>query len=110
MEFRRLGTSGLRVSRIALGCMSVGDTARGFSQWSLDYDAARPIFRQALDLGITFWDTANVYGIGSSEEIVGRALKEYARREEIVLATKVYFKMHDGPGGQGLSRKAIMEQ
>src|SRR6185437_7440864 len=99
MEYRRLGNSGLRVSRIALGCMSFGDTSRGFSQWSLGDEEAAPIFRQALELGITFWDTANVYGLGSSEEIVGRALKEYARREEIVLATKVHFKMHDGPGG-----------
>ncbi len=72
--------------------------------------AAEPIFRQALELGITFWDTANVYGYGSSEEIVGRAIKKYTRREDVVLATKVYFRMHDGPGGSGLSRKAIMEQ
>ena len=110
MECGRLGNSGLRVSRIALGCMSFGDTSRGFSEWSLGDEEARPFFRQAIELGITFWDTANVYGIGSSEEIVGRAIKEYARREDIVLATKVHFKMHDGPGGSGLSRKAIMEQ
>ncbi len=110
MGYRRLGASGLRVSRIALGCMSFGDTSRGFNQWALDDEAARPIFRQAVELGITFWDTANVYGAGSSEEIVGRALKEYTRREDIVLATKVFFKMHDGPGGSGLSRKAVMEQ
>jgi 1-deoxyxylulose-5-phosphate synthase len=110
MKFTRLGTSGLKVSRIALGCMSFGLTSRGFNEWALDDDAAEPIFRQAVELGITFWDTANVYGYGSSEEIVGRALRKYTRRDDIVLATKVFFKMHDGPGGSGLSRKAIMEQ
>lgn len=110
MEYTRLGQSGLKVSRIALGCMSFGDTSRGFNEWALGDDEAEPIFRQAVDLGITFWDTANVYGFGSSEEIVGRAIRKYTRREDIVLATKVHFKMHDGPGGSGLSRKAIMEQ
>ncbi len=110
MEYTRLGNSGLPVSRIALGCMSFGDTSRGFNEWALDDEAAEPIFRQAIELGITFWDTANIYGIGTSEEIVGRALKKHTRRENIVLATKVFFKMHDGPGGSGLSRKAIMEQ
>lgn len=110
MEYTRLGASGLKVSRIALGCMSFGDTSRGFNDWALDDEAAEPIFRQALELGITFWDTANVYGFGSSEEIVGRAIGRYTRREEVVLATKVHFAMHDGPGGSGLSRKAIMEQ
>jgi len=110
MEYRRLGNSGLRVSRIALGCMSFGDTSRGFSEWSLGDEDAQPFFEQAVELGVTFWDTANVYGFGSSEEIVGRALKKYSRREDIVLATKVHFKMHDGPGGSGLSREAIMEQ
>src|SRR4029078_1587642 len=110
MEYTKLGSSGLTVSRIALGCMSFGDTSRGFSQWALDDTAAEPIFRQALDLGITFWDTANVYGFGSSEEIVGRAIAKYTSREDVVLATKVHFPMHRGPGGSGLSRKAIMEQ
>jgi 1-deoxyxylulose-5-phosphate synthase len=110
MEYRRLGNSGLRVSRIALGCMSFGDTSRGFSEWSLADEDAQPFFQQAVELGVTFWDTANVYGFGSSEEIVGRALKKYSRREDIVLATKLSFKMHDGPGGSGLSREAIMEQ
>jgi aryl-alcohol dehydrogenase-like predicted oxidoreductase len=110
MEYTRLGSSGLQVSRIALGCMSFGDTSRGFNEWALDDEAAEPIFRQAVELGITFWDTANVYGYGTSEEIVGRALKRYTRREDVVLATKVHFPMHQGPGGSGLSRKAIMEQ
>ena len=110
MEYTRLGKSGLKVSRIALGCMSFGDTSPGFSEWALDDAAAEPIFRQAVELGITFWDTANVYGYGSSEEIVGRAITKYSRREDVVLATKVHFTMHDGPGGSGLSRKAILEQ
>ena len=110
MEYTRLGNSGLKVSRIALGCMSFGDTARGFSAWALGEEEAEPFFRQAVELGITFWDTANVYSFGSSEEIVGRAIKKFSRREDIVLATKLHFKMHDGPGGSGLSRKAIMEQ
>jgi 1-deoxyxylulose-5-phosphate synthase len=110
MEYRRLGNSGLRVSRIALGCMSFGDTSRGFSEWSLGYEDAQPFFQQAVELGVNFWDTANVYGFGSSEEIVGQALKKFSRLEDIVLATKVHFKMHDGPGGSGLSREAIMEQ
>jgi len=110
MEYTRLGSSGLRVSRIALGCMSFGDTSRGFNEWALDDDGAEPIFRQAVEAGVTFWDTANVYGYGSSEEIVGRAIAAYTRREDVVLATKVFFPMHEGPGGRGLSRKAIMEQ
>ena len=110
MDYVRLGSSGLEISRIALGCMSFGDTARGFSGWSLDDEAAEPVFRQAVDLGITFWDTANIYGMGSSEEIVGRAIQRYSRREDVVLATKVFFPMHGGPGGSGLSRKAILEQ
>jgi 1-deoxyxylulose-5-phosphate synthase len=109
MEYARLGNSGLKVSRIALGCMSFGEN-RGFNEWSLGEEAAGPFFAQAVELGITFWDTANVYQKGSSEEIVGKAIKTYSRREDIVLATKVHFPMHHGPGGSGLSRKAIMEQ
>ncbi len=110
MEYTRLGTSGLRISRIALGCMSFGARDDDGGGWSLDDAAAEPIFRQAVDLGITFWDTANVYSSGTSEEITGRAIEKYTRREDVVLATKVFFTMHDGPGGSGLSRKAIMEQ
>lgn len=109
MNYTLLGNSGLKVSRIALGCMSFGLAGTGRA-WTLDDDAAEPIFRQALDLGVTFWDTANVYGKGSSEEIVGRAIKTYTTREQIVLATKQYWPMNDGPGGSGLSRKAIIEQ
>jgi aryl-alcohol dehydrogenase-like predicted oxidoreductase len=110
MDHVRLGRTGLKVSRIALGCMSFGDTSRGFNEWSLNEDESQPFFRQAVELGINFWDTANVYCLGSSEEIVGRAINRYSRRDDIVLATKLHFKMHDGPGGQGLSRKAVMEQ
>ncbi len=110
MDYTRLGNSGLKVSRIALGCMSFGDTSTGFNQWALGETEAGPYFRQAVELGITFWDTANVYNFGTSEEIVGKAIRTYASREQIVLATKLHFKMHDGPGGQGLSRKAVMEQ
>jgi len=110
VQYTKLGRSGLTVSRLALGCMSFGDTSRGFNDWALDDAAAEPIFRQAVEAGITFWDTANAYGYGTSEEIVGRAIRNYTRREDVVLATKVFVKMHDGPGGSGLSRKAIMEQ
>jgi 1-deoxyxylulose-5-phosphate synthase len=109
MNYTRLGTSGLRVSRIALGCMSFG-TPQPDTPWALEEREAEPLFRQALELGITFWDTANIYGNGTSEEIVGRAIKNYASREQIVLATKIFWPMHDGPGGSGLSRKAVMEQ
>ncbi len=108
MEYRRLGSSGLKVSRIALGCMSFGDGSR--MPWALGDEAGEPIFRQAVELGITFWDTANIYGYGSSEEITGRAIKSYTRREDVVLATKLFQKMGDGPGGAGLSRRAVMEQ
>ncbi|MBL7255987.1 aldo/keto reductase [Paractinoplanes lichenicola] len=109
MEYARLGNSGLKVSRVALGCMSYGDPTRGHQDWVLNADAAGPFFRQAVELGITLWDTANGYGIGASEEVVGQAVREYTSRENVVLATKVYATMHDGPGGSGLSRKAIME-
>lgn len=109
MEYTRLGASGLKISRIALGCMSFGDTSSGFNSWSLNEDDSQPFFAKAVELGITFWDTANAYNLGSSEEFVGRAIRKYSRREDIVLATKVFFPMHGGPGGQGLSRVAIME-
>jgi 1-deoxyxylulose-5-phosphate synthase len=111
MEYVRLGDTGMRISRLALGCMSYGDPMTpGAHEWSLNDDEAQPFFLQAVELGITFWDTANVYQQGTSEELVGRAIKRYSRRDDIVLATKVHGKMHDGPGGQGLSRKAILEQ
>lgn len=110
MEYTRLGRTGLTISRVALGCMSFGDPTRGLHTWTLDEEAAQPFFRQAVELGVTLWDTANTYQQGSSEEFVGRAIRRYSRREDIVLATKVYGRMHPGPGGGGLSRKAILEQ
>jgi aryl-alcohol dehydrogenase-like predicted oxidoreductase len=110
MQYARLGRSGLTVSRIALGCMSFGDPASGFQQWTLKQDDALPYFQQALDLGITFWDTANVYSFGDSERIVGEALRRFTKRDEIVVATKVHMPVGEGPGDRGLSRKAIMQQ
>jgi aryl-alcohol dehydrogenase-like predicted oxidoreductase len=110
VEYTKLGSTGLDVSRICLGCMSFGDPARGNHPWSLDEDAARPILRRAVEAGVNFFDTANVYSDGSSEEIVGRVLGELARRDEIVVATKVHGRMHEGPNGAGLSRKAILSE
>jgi aryl-alcohol dehydrogenase-like predicted oxidoreductase len=110
MDYTRLGRTGLEVSRIALGCMSYGDPQRGNHTWTLDEEASRPLIKQALELGVTFFDTANVYSDGSSEEIVGRALGEMARREEVVIATKVHGRMRPGPNGAGLSRKAIVAE
>ena len=110
MEYVKLGRTGLDVSRICLGCMSFGDPGRGGHPWSLDEEASRPLIRQAIEAGINFFDTANVYSLGSSEEITGRALKDFARRDEIVLATKVHGVMREGPNGRGLSRKAIMTE
>jgi len=111
VDYTRLGRTGLKVSRLALGCMSYGDPSTPNAHpWALNDTEAQPFFRQAVELGVTFWDTANVYQHGTSEELVGRAITRYARREDIVLATKVRGKMHDGPGGEGLSRKAILEQ
>jgi len=110
MEYTRLGATGLEVSRICLGCMSFGLPDRGNHTWTLDEDASRPILRRALELGVNFLDTANVYSDGTSEEIVGRAVRELARREEVVLATKVHGRMRPGPNGGGLSRKAILTE
>jgi 1-deoxyxylulose-5-phosphate synthase len=110
MDYRRLGRSGLRVSRLCLGCMSYGDPARGAHAWTLPEDDSRQYYRQALDIGITFFDTANVYSDGSSEEITGRVLLSMARREEVVIATKVSERVAPGPNGSGLSRGAIMTQ
>ncbi|MFF1515807.1 aldo/keto reductase [Streptomyces sp. NPDC058305] len=110
MQYVKLGSTGLDVSRICLGCMSFGLPDRGTHAWTLDEEASRPLIRRALEAGVTFFDTANVYSDGTSEEIVGRALAEYARRDEIVLASKVNGAMHEGPNGRGLSRKAIMTE
>ncbi|GIP26607.1 NADP-dependent aryl-alcohol dehydrogenase [Paenibacillus sp. J23TS9] len=110
MEYVKLGNTGLDVSRLCLGCMGFGVADRWIHPWVLDEERSRPIIKNALDRGINFFDTANVYSDGTSEEIVGRALKDYANRDEIVLATKVHFRMHPGPNGAGLSRKAIMSE
>ncbi|MBM7411591.1 aryl-alcohol dehydrogenase-like predicted oxidoreductase [Clavibacter michiganensis] len=110
MEHTRLGTTGLRVSRLALGCMTHGDPTRGMRSWTMDEEASAPFSHQAVELGITFWDTADVYQQGTSEEHVGRAIRRSSRREDIVLATKVSGRMHEGAGGSGLSRAAILEQ
>jgi 1-deoxyxylulose-5-phosphate synthase len=110
MEYVNLGRTGLKVSRICLGCMSYGSRERGTHQWVLDEEASRPFFKQALEAGINFFDTANVYSLGASEEITGRALKDFAKRDEVVIATKVFSKMTDDPNGRGLSRKAIMAE
>ncbi|MGF9696779.1 aldo/keto reductase [Paenibacillus sp. MABNR03] len=110
MEYVKLGHTGLDVSRFCLGCMGFGDPKKWIHQWVLDEEKSRPIIKKALDLGINFFDTANVYSMGTSEEIIGRALKDYANRDEIVLATKLHGRMHQGPNGAGLSRKAIMSE
>jgi aryl-alcohol dehydrogenase-like predicted oxidoreductase len=110
MEYVKLGRTGLEVSRICLGCMSYGAPGQGNHAWSLGEDESRPFIRRALEGGINFFDTANRYSLGSSEEILGRALKEFARRDDVVIATKVYGRMRPGPNGAGLSRRAIMSE
>ncbi|MEP6665152.1 MAG: aldo/keto reductase [Nocardioidaceae bacterium] len=110
MDHIKLGSTGLEVSPIALGCMSYGVPDRGTHAWTIPEEESRPFIKQALELGINFFDTANMYSDGTSEEIVGRALKDFGRREEVVIATKVYFRMRPGPNGQGLSRNAIMAE
>ncbi|MBP2474507.1 aryl-alcohol dehydrogenase-like predicted oxidoreductase [Crossiella equi] len=110
MEYVKLGATGLDVSRVCLGCMSYGVSDQGPHAWTLDEDASRPFFRRAVELGINFFDTANVYSAGSSEEITGRLLKEFTRRDEVVLATKVHGQMGEGPNRRGLSRKAIFAE
>ncbi len=110
MDYVKLGRTGLDVSRIWLGCMSYGVSDRGSHAWTLSEEQSRPFIRHALEAGINVFDTANVYSDGTSEEIVGRALKDFARREEVVIATKVHGRMHKGPNGAGLSRRAIMQE
>ncbi|HEX2863709.1 MAG TPA: aldo/keto reductase [Deinococcales bacterium] len=110
MDYAKLGNTGLDVSRICLGCMGFGDPQRWVHAWVLREDESRPVIRQALEMGINFFDTANVYSLGASEEIVGRALKDFARRDEVVIATKVHGVMREGPNGGGLSRKAILSE
>ena len=110
MKYAKLGSSGLDVSPICLGCMSYGVPDRGNHLWTLAEDESRPFIQRAVEAGINFFDTANVYSDGTSEEIVGRALNDFARRDEIVLATKVHGVMRNRPNGRGLSRKAIMQE
>ena len=110
MKTLRLGASGLEISAVILGCMSYGDPNKGGHPWSVGLDESRPFFRQAIELGITTFDTANVYSLGSSEEITGKLLGEFAKREDVVIATKVHGEMRPGPNGHGLSRAAIMHE
>ena len=111
MDYAKLGNTGMDVSRICLGCMSFG-TAENWvhNKWALNEEDSRTVIKRALDLGVNFFDTANVYAFGNSEEILGRVLKDFARRDEVVIATKVRGKMFDGPNGEGLSRKAILSE
>jgi aryl-alcohol dehydrogenase-like predicted oxidoreductase len=108
MDYVKLGATGLDVSRICLGCMSYGVPERGSHPWTLGEAETRPFIKRALELGINFFDTANIYSDGTSEEIVGKALKGFSRREEVVIATKVHGRMREGPNGAGLSRRAIL--
>lgn len=110
MKYVKLGSTGLDVSRIALGCMSYGSPGDGTHEWTLDDAEARPFIRQAVEAGVNFFDTANSYSAGSSEEIVGRALREFTDRDSVVIATKVYGRTRKGPNGSGLSRKAIFAE
>ncbi len=110
MKYVKFGRTGLDVSRICLGCMTYGVPERGAHPWTLNEEASRPLIRQAVEKGVNFFDTANAYSDGTSEEIVGRALKDFTRREETVIATKVFMRTRRGPNGAGLSRKAIMQE
>lgn len=110
MEYVRLGKTGLKVSRICLGCMTYGDPTKWLHPWVLDEQQSRPFYKAALEKGINFFDTANIYSLGASEEVLGRAMKEMARREELVIATKVHGQMRPDPNGGGLSRKAILNE
>jgi predicted oxidoreductase len=110
MQYVKLGRSGLDVSPIAIGAMTYGEPSRGHPTWSLDEETSRPLIRHALEQGINLFDTANLYSQGSSEEILGRALDDFAYRDEVVIATKVRHRMFEGPNGTGLSRKAIMSE
>ncbi len=110
MKYTRLGITGLEVSRLCLGCMSYGEPDRGSHPWTLAEEQSRPFIRKAIELGITFFDTANVYSDGTSEEILGRAIRDYSTRDDVVIATKVNGRMKQGPNGAGLSRKAILSE
>ena len=108
MDYVNLGRTGLKVSRLCLGCMTYGDASRGGHQWVMSEAEGRPFYKAAIEAGINFFDTANTYSGGASEEILGRAMREFTRRDEVVIATKVYNPMRKDPNGRGLSRKAIM--
>jgi aryl-alcohol dehydrogenase-like predicted oxidoreductase len=110
MDYTKLGNTGMDVSRVCLGCMGFGDSDRWIHKWVLDEEDSRPIIKKALELGINFFDTANVYSLGRREEILGRALRDFANRDEVVVATKVHGRMREGPNGAGLSRKAILSE
>lgn len=110
MQYKKLGHTGLDVSPICIGCMGFGEPSRGYPSWSLDEEASRPLIRHAIEAGINFFDTANLYSNGSSEEILGRALKEFTNRDSVVIATKVAAPTRNGPNTFGLSRKAIMAE
>ncbi len=107
MEYIRLGTTGMKVSRLCLGCMSYGGPNERWP-WALDEESSRPFIQKALELGINFFDTADVYSRGKSEEVVGRALRDFAPRDQVVIATKVHGEMGPGPNDQGQSRKHIL--
>ena len=110
MDYIHLGQSGLKVSRICLGCMSYSATPTAARPWTLDEEHSRPFIRRALELGLNYFDTANMYSAGGSEQVLGRALRDFARREEVVIATKVFYPMREDANGSGLSRKAIMTE
>jgi aryl-alcohol dehydrogenase-like predicted oxidoreductase len=110
MEYVKLGRTGLEISKITLGCMTYGTPDRGGHSWTMPEDQSRPLIKQALELGINFFDTANIYSDGTSEEIVGRALKDFSTRDEVVIATKLNGRMRPGPNGAGLSRRAILTE
>jgi len=110
MEYIKLGNTGLDVSPIAIGAMTYGEPDRGHPVWSLGEESSRPLIKRALEAGINFFDTANMYSLGSSEEILGRALHDFADRDDVVIATKVRHAMRPGPNGKGLSRKVIMAE
>ena len=109
MNTVNLGQTGLKVSPLCLGCMSFGDASKGWHKWIMDEEASRPIIRRAIEAGINFFDTANIYAAGTSEEVTGRALKDFARRDEIVIATKAHGRWGKGPNQAGLSRKALFQ-
>ncbi|GLZ47778.1 NADP-dependent aryl-alcohol dehydrogenase [Actinomycetospora sp. NBRC 106375] len=110
MEYVKLGATGLDVSRIAIGAMTYGEPGRGHPVWSLDEESSRPLIKHALDRGINLFDTANMYSQGSSEEMLGRALRDFADRDDVVIATKLRHPMRPGPNGKGLSRKAVLTE